>query len=65
MAQEMLEDNSPDELDEIEVCFGGLDDLSDDDGSASDDDEEELEISEARPLENVKEDPMQIDAAAG
>jgi hypothetical protein len=62
MAQEMLEDNSPDELDEIEVCFGGLDDLSDD-GDASDDDEEELEISEARPHD--EEAPMQIDIAAG
>ncbi|GAA5864363.1 hypothetical protein JCM3774_002764 [Rhodotorula dairenensis] len=59
MAQEMLEDNSPDELDEIEVCFGGLDDLSED-GEASDDDEEELEISEARPS-NGEVERMQLD----
>lgn len=58
MAQEMLEDNSPDELDEIEVCFGGLDDLSEDGEASEDDDQEELEISEARPNEAER---MQID----
>ncbi|GAA5985141.1 hypothetical protein JCM10908_002539 [Rhodotorula pacifica] len=59
MAQEMLEDNSPDELDEIEVCFGGIDDVSED-GDASDDDEDELEIQETHTIEG---DQMQLDAA--